>query len=397
MWFGVLAKPEKCVGGRLTRRGWPWYISDMSSTGMQTGLPMYRQLAARLKNAIQKGHYAPGERVASEHELSRQHNLARVTVRKATELLVVEGMLERRPGKGLYVREASNKAGVLKLMVGNLAWEPSIRIVRGAQAVAREGGFEVQVCDAHGDSTEEVESVQRLAGNGTAGAIIVALHSLAFNAAVARLKDQNFPFVLVDDRYGVVRGIPSVASDNYHGGFLVGRRMVELGHRRVAFIGDTVSTTVADRLEGFRDALAEVDIALPRIRIRSLSDLNPFEDWTAPVYRECDALFALDERPTAVFCSCDAIARCCYRHAAERGKRIPDELSIVGFDDDPLAEWLTPTLATVRQPFAQMGETAMRMLLEQLGGAAPATQKHRALSVELIERGSLAAPRKGNS
>ncbi len=383
-----------CGIHRLTGNGLSWYFGSMNSTGMHTGSPVYRTLALKLKASIAKGHYAPGERVASEHELSRQHGLARVTVRKATELLVAEGLLERRPGKGLYVREKSRTAGMLKIMVGNLAWEPSIRIVRGAQQVARERGYEVQVCDAHGDVTEDMESVGRLTENGARGAVIVALHTAGFRAAVARLRAEGFAFVMVDAHCGEEAGMTSVAADNYRGGFLTGTRMGELGHERVGFIGDTASSTVADRLAGFRDGLAEFGVALPRSLVRDIVVEDPFADWGEAVREACEGLLTGRGRPTAVFCSCDAVARMCYRFCGERGLLIPEDVGVVGFDDDPMAEWLTPGLTTVRQPFAEIGATAVRLLEAQLTGAEGAAQGHHALPVELIERGSLAKARK---
>ncbi|MCL1887357.1 MAG: GntR family transcriptional regulator [Kiritimatiellaeota bacterium] len=357
---------------------------------MQTGLPAYKTLASRLRASVARGRCAPGERVASEHELSRRHGLARVTVRKATELLVAEGLLERRPGKGLYVRDAK-AAGVVKILVGNLAWEPSVRIVRGAQQAARERGYELQVCDAHGDAGADMESVARLAGNGAKGALIVALHTPAFYAAVARLKAENFPFVLVDTHYREEIGIPSVAADNYQGGFLAGTRIAKLGHARAAFVGDAGASTVADRLDGFRDGLAEHGVALPRAMVRDIVAPDPFADWGELVRAACGELLRGKDRPTAVFCSCDAVARFCCRFCAEKHLNVPGDISVVGFDDDPMAEWLTPGLATVRQPFAEMGATAMRLLAAQLAGA-DAPRGHHALPVEWVGRGSLAKP-----
>ena len=367
------------------------YFAAMS-TGMQTGEPAYKRLASELKASIAKGRCAPGQRVASEHDLSRQHNLARVTVRKATELLVAEGLLERRPGKGLYVREKAASTGVLKILAGNLAWEPSIRIVRGAQQAARELGYEVQVCDAHGDVSADMESVARLSGNGTKGALIVALHTPAFYAAVARLKMEGFPFVLADARCHAETGIPSVASDNYAGGFLAGARIAQLGHKRAGFIGDAGASTVEDRLNGFRDGLAEYGVALPRAMAREITPPDPFGDWGEQVRVACAKLLRDKNRPTAIFCSCDAVARACYRFCAEKKLRIPGDVGIVGFDDDPMAEWLTPGLTTIHQPFAEIGAAAMKLLCGQLTGTDAATQGHLALPVDWVERGSLAKP-----
>ena len=358
-------------------------------TGMHTGLPAYKWLAAGLKAEVVKGRHGPGERLASEHDLARQHGLARVTVRKATELLVAEGVLERRPGKGLFVREKA--VGVLKILAGNLAWEPSIRIVRGAQQAARKLGYEVQVCDAHGDASANMESVARLAGNGTRGAVIMALHTPAFRAAVSRLKADGFPFVLVDTYLKDGSGYASVAADNYGGGFVAGTQIAKAGHRCAGFIGDAGTSTVEDRLSGFRDGLAEFGVVLPRGMTCVFETPDPFVDWGEYVREACAKLLGggAKSRPSAVFCSCDAVARVVYRFCAEKKIRIPDDLGVVGFDDDPLAEWLSPGLTTVRQPFTEMGAAAMRLLEAQLTGIDATAQQHIALPVEWVGRGSL--------
>lgn len=349
------------------------------------------RLAQELKRAVAKGEYAPGELVASEHELARKHKLSRVTVRRATDLLIEEGLLERRPGKGLYVRVAEPEATkIVKVIVGNLAWEPSVRVARGAQQVARKSGAEVQVCDAHGSQAEHLATLLNLPQNGAKGALLMALHTAAFNEAVVRIKEQGFPVVVIDHHPHEI-DVPAVVADNYRGGALVGRHLAGLGHTRVAFLGDCAASTVRARLEGFRDALAEAGVVLPRSRIVDITPEDLLADWSEMVRQSAAALLGRAERPTAVFCSCDAVARACYRACAALGLRIPQDVSLVGFDDDPLAEWLSPPLTTVRQPFTEMGQAAMSVLQERFAGRCPAAGTVT-LPVEWIERGSTAAP-----
>ena len=348
-------------------------------------------MAQELRQAVQKGEYAPGAHVASEHDLARHHHLSRVTVRRATELLVGEGLLERRAGKGLYVSEAEPAVTqVVKVIVGNLAWEPSVRVARGAQAVARRYGIEIQVCDAHGSARENLEALLKLPQNGAKGAILMALHTAAFNEAVVRVKATGFSLVVVD-HHPQELAVPAVVADNYQGGVLVGCHLAGLGHRRLAFVGDCAASTVRARLDGFRDALADAGVVLPRGSVIDITPDDPLADWGETVRLAVEGLLRAGARPTAVFCSCDAVARACYRVCKALRLRIPEDLSLVGFDDDPLAEWLSPPLTTVRQPFAEMGQAAMRLLQGQLAGcsAAPDTVT---LPVEWVGRGSTAAP-----
>ena len=360
-------------------------------SSIHTSISAYARLAQELRKDVAKGEYASGAHVASEHDLARRHKLSRVTVRRATELLVAEGLLERRAGKGLYVCEAEPVlTRVVKVIVGNLAWEPSVRIARGAQQVAGKFGIEIQVCDAHGSQSENLDTLLKLPTNGASGAILLALHTAAFTEAVVRVKAQGFPLVVVDHCPKEI-AVPAVVADNYQGGIMVGRHLAGLGHSRVAFVGDCVASTVRARLDGFRDALAEAGVTLPRDSVVDITPDDPLADWSEQVRQAVEGVLRTKVRPTAVFCSCDAVARACYRACTALGLRIPQDLSLVGFDDDPLAEWLSPPLTTVRQPFTELGRTAMTLLHGQLAGQ-PAEPVTVTLPVEWVERGSTAAP-----
>jgi LacI family transcriptional regulator len=251
----------------------------------------------------------------------------------------------------------------------------------------------MQIYDAHGDSDSDVAVLKQLPESTSRGAVIVALHHKAFNEAVYHLKSLDYPFVLVDERLKDI-DVPSVGSDNYNGGYQAGQALLQLGHRNVAFLGDMDATTVRDRLEGFRDAVA--DAGLPFNRSLQV-DLNIAEqdrlaEWTDRVDSAVAELIGRTAPPTAIFCSCDAVARAAYRTLHRTSMRVPEDMSIIGFDDDPIAEWLSPGLTTLRQSFSDMGKVAMEMLWKRME-TPHAPVEHRVLPVQLIHRGSTAAPR----
>src|SRR5687768_15914406 len=121
------------------------------STGIEARSSVYEALAERLRHSIRKGDFRPGDLLGSEHELARQQSISRMTVRRASEILVNEGLIERRPGRGLYVRGGSVGTTLVQVVAGNLEWEPSLQVSRGVQQVARQRGIQVQLYDAHGD------------------------------------------------------------------------------------------------------------------------------------------------------------------------------------------------------------------------------------------------------
>ncbi len=362
----------------------------MSYTGIYTGPAPYQQLAEVLRRELDEGRHFPGMQISSERELGRQHNLSRMTVRKAVQLLVDEGLVERKPGVGIFVRDRDSETRVVNMMAGNLSWEPAVRISRAARDVAREHGIALQLNDAQGRIDDDLTAIRRLPASGARGAIIMSLHCPPFFRALSELRVAGFPFVVVDQHLREIDA-PSVASDNQAGGRLIGQHLVEVGHRQIAFLGDLEADTTQDRLLGLRERLAEAGYPLNPRLIADVQGQDRFGDWLPEVETAVIKLMQRQRRPTALVCSCDAVARSVYRVLARLKLRIPQDISVTGFDDDPLAEWLSPGLTTIQQQFSQIGRVAMELLLQRIvNPALPA--EHRALPVKLIERKSVAAP-----
>ncbi len=363
------------------------------NTGMNTSLHTYEALAERLRALVHKGGYQPGQCVGSEHQLARDTGVSRVTVRRASELLIREGLLERRPGKGLFVRGQEVTTRQVQVVAGNLQWASSLQVSRGVQAAARQRGIQVQLYDAHGDMDLDLQTLAQLPEAAADGAVIVSLHHQSFNESLFQLKAHDYPFVLVDQRLHDIE-VPSVTADNRDGGYQVGRLLLAQGHRRIAFIGDLVADTVRDRLEGLRDAVSDAGLPFDRNLVFDLlEDRDRLGDWSEVVAVCTRQAMGQAEPPTAIFYSCDALARAGYRTLAQLGLRVPQDVSVVGFDDDPLAEWLTPALTTVRQPFQELGRSAMELLTQRMVNPQMPIE-HRTLPVELVQRASVAPPRR---
>ena len=368
----------------------------MNNTGTDTGTnkACYLELADRLRRSIREGSFKPGDRLGSEHSLARREEISRMTVRRASEILVGEGLLERRPGKGLFVRGKHSATRAVKVVVGNLQWEPAIQAARGIRSIGSTLGIDVQLYDAHGDPETDLAMLARLPETTASGAIIVSLHSKAFNEAIYDLKRQRYPFVLIDQRLQDI-DIPSVSADNYAGGYAAGQHLLEHGHKRIGFVGDFVANTVQDRLAGFRDAVADAGHPLDRSLLIDLGkdDIRGrLDDWSEQVDACTRRLMDRPDPPTAVFFSCDAIARSGCKTLAAMGLSVPGDVSVIGFDDDPLCQWMTPALSSIRQPFFEMGEAAIRMLVGLMTNPGRAPQS-LTMSVSLVPRGTVATPR----
>ncbi|HZV57093.1 MAG TPA: LacI family DNA-binding transcriptional regulator [Sphingobium sp.] len=174
----------------------------------------------------------------------------------------------------------------------------------------------------------------------------------------------------------------SVATDEYGGAAAMTRHLLELGHRRIAFVqGPEGHKAASARLKAYRDVLAQVDPALAPIVESGLFNFPSG-------YRAAEALLARDKPPTAIFCANDDMAAGAIAAATQRGLRVPDQLSIVGFDDSAIARLTWPPLTTVRQSLGAMAGAAVQLLTGNGEGASGEDRRHITLSYKLIERAS---------
>lgn len=354
--------------------------------------PVYAELVDRLRKKIRSGRPAPGDFLGTELSLCRQSGLSRVSIRGATDLLIREGLIERRAGKGLFVRPRERATRLVHLVAPDLAFEQCVLIARGAEQAAGERGFKVQVSDAKNRMDSDIAAIRELPDSTADGALILSWHHVRFTEAMLELKQRRFPFVVVDEHPRAIE-VPSVTADNRSGGMMVGNALIDLGHRHIGFIGNLSADTVSQRMEGLRDSANDRGLPFDRSCVLDLR-LQPQEDWAGRIADCTRQLLSRPDRPSAIFFSDDQVAAEGCRTIRQMGLRIPQDVSIVGFDDSPLCRWLEPALASVRQPSLEMGRAAMDLLLDliapQDSAASPTTPQRRTLPVTWSPRDSIA-------
>jgi LacI family transcriptional regulator len=220
---------------------------------------------------------------------------------------------------------------------------------------------------------------------GVAGAIVV-LPPEPSDQLVA-LRARGFPFVVVDPRTPPPRDVAAVSAAHFAGSRSVTAHLARLGHRRIGAIAGPHNWLAGQaRLAGHASALAEAGVLHP-------PELTRTGEPTADFGHQAAAeLLDLPVRPTALACFNDKAAVGALAAAAERGLRVPGDLSVTGFDDIDLAQATSPLLTTVRQPLAEMGRMAVSLLVRLLDGHQ-VDALHVELATELIVRGSTAPPR----
>jgi LacI family transcriptional regulator len=259
-------------------------------------------------------------------------------------------------------------------------------ILSGASEALYEQDMRVVLCPTLHQHDREVTLLDRLVRGTTDGAVLMLPEESS--AELKALQHQGFPFVVVDPRVALDEGIPVVSAAHAAGARAATEHLLELGHRRIgAITGPRDWLASTERLNGYHGALGAAGI-LPDPALVAGSDFR-----TGPLAESAaGAMLDLAEPPTAIFAFNDNAAVSVLHAARARGLRVPEDLSVVGFDDSEQAAIVTPPLTTVRQPLAELGRMAVSVLLRVLEN-----QRHDAvriqLATKLVVRESTAPPR----
>jgi DNA-binding LacI/PurR family transcriptional regulator len=351
-----------------------------------------------IRKAIQCGQHLPGDMVGTEFEFAQQWKLSRNTVRRGVDQLVQEGLLERRPGKGLFVRPSHTSTRTVQLVVPDLTWSHMVKIARGVKAEGRTRGVLVQVYDAHGEMDWDMEFIRQLTNGVTDGAIIASLHHREFSEVLFELKTRAYPFVLVDQRLHDL-DVASVEIRNYDGGFFVGKKLASLGHHRVAFLGPMNLDVVNERLNGFRDAMLDAGVLFDRSLVIDLGG-DGLADWLNKRLELTEEailrVLSSPNPPTAVFDGSGDLTPIVYRAVQQLGLKIPQDVSVVTFDDAAtIVQYLTPPAAQLKHPWEAVGRDALEILMSEMNRTSPKSRnepkEHRTVNFEWQPGESLAS------
>ena len=279
---------------------------------------------------------------------------------------------------------AGGRTNSIGVLVPDLGTGYIGEIIRGIDAELGLSDLDLILYTTHRTASKEVNYVANLAKGMVDGLILVLPRSPA--DFIGTLTQRNFPFVLIDHQ-GIGQDCPAVGATNWQGGFTATEYLIKLGHQRIGFITGWMDLGCAlDRLDGYRSALRTNHIPEGPELIYEGTFFQP------DGYTGASTLLDLPYPPTAIFASNDVMAMGVMDAVRNKGLRVPDDVSVIGFDDIPQASLIRPALTTVRQPLEKMGRVATQMLLELLSQSPKKTGRIE-LPTELIVRDSCQAPR----
>jgi LacI family xylobiose transport system transcriptional regulator len=284
-----------------------------------------------------------------------------------------------------YRRRGVQAAPLLDLVFHELESAWAMEVIRGAEQVAHEEGLSLVLSQSSGRLTPGQSWLDGVLARRPTGVLLVL--SKLDPGQREQLATRDIPFAVIDPAGELESEVPAVGATNWQGGLAATRHLIELGHRRIGVVAGPESMLCSRaRVDGYRAALETAGLPFDSGLIRA-GDFHHEAGYACGL-----ELLRRADRPTAIFAGNDLQALGLYEAARELGLRIPQDLSVVGFDDLPVARWVGPPLTTVRQPLGEMAAAAARIVLDLGRGKRPAAVRIE-LATELIVRASTAPPR----
>lgn len=325
----------------------------------------YEQIKQNILDDIHSGRLERGDKLPSEREMCEIYSVSRATVRQAIFDLVSEGILETFPGKGTFVKQATpldrnQTKNVAFIRCVRHAHSPSIAdgsfytsILEGIEKTAASQGVHCLVRTIN-EVTPDLQSLEELVAK-VDGLICAELRTPAF---LRRLQEFKRPLVLVSPSV-VTDEVDVVEIDNVGGAYQGVKHLIDLGHRRIAFVGGPSDSRPSNEREaGYLKAMEEAGL-LDQAQTLHLGGWDA-EDG----YRSAALLLGEREarRPTAIFAASDVLAMGVYHAIQEAGLQVGSDVSVLGFDDIALAVQCRPPLSTVHVRKVEMGKNAVKLL-----------------------------------
>ena len=351
-------------------------------------IPQYFQLQTWLIEEIEQGILKPGDKILTETEIQEQTGLARATIRQAVQNLVNMGYLERKRRLGTFVidyKKQDSKKTLIGIIIPDIRKGYAPELARGAEDEAANSKHSVLLCNSDSLFVKAEFHADRLIENGVRGVIFVPIAATDEKniMIIEKFKRNNITIVLAD-RLIPSLDIDSVTTDNFEGGYKLTNFLIQKGHKRIAITLSTLFSTERDRLEGYKKALIDAGLTVDPSLIL-IADVRFTEEYYRNV---ADSLMKERDKFTAIFAGHDRIAFVIASVAAEKGIKIPQDISIVGYDNLLYTKTHPLSLTTMHQPIYEIGQESMKLLLSRIRDKKSVSRKI-VLSSTLVERESV--------
>ncbi|OXM84421.1 GntR family transcriptional regulator [Paenibacillus rigui] len=345
-------------------------------------MPKYLQLKQEILSWFHSGRLQPEEQMPTENEIAALFQVSRQTVRQTFGVLEQDGWIYRVQGKGTFVsnpqsrkEENTQTIGIITTYISDYIFP---HIVRGAEAALRSKGYRLLLSSTDNDKAKERESLQLMMSQPLSGLIIEPTKSAEGNPNLSyylSLDYKQIPYLMINERYTEM-SCPYLKVDDEAGGYLATHHLIEWGHRRIAGFFKMDDLQGTHRLKGFIRAHYDAGVPLsPELVVHYTTEEKeekPFQALVSMLRKPPES------RPSALVCYNDELAVRLLEAIRQEGLSVPQDISIVGFDDSTLATATEVKLTTLTHPKTEMGALAAELLINRIEGKTEGKQEQEA-------------------
>ncbi|WP_102028099.1 GntR family transcriptional regulator [Salirhabdus sp. Marseille-P4669] len=359
----------------------------------------YSKVKQAIKSRILDGTYIPNQKIHSESDLMKEFGVSRHTVRLAIGDLVTKGWLYREQGSGTFcadrtkLNQGNNNQKNIAIVTTFISDYIFPSIIRGAESRLSEEGYQVSIFSTNNDQDKEREILEKILSQSFDGIIVEPTKSAYSNPNISyylNLENRGLPYIMINAYYDELEPI-SIIMDDEMGGFLQAEHLIELGHTNILGCFKTDDAQGTRRMKGFLKAHRKYGIPLNPKNIITYSTENKK---TKPIEEIEKVITDKNNQTTGLVAYNDELVIEVLKVLRNRNIKVPDDLSIVGYDDSLLAEVSEVKLTTIKHPKSEMGKAAAETIIELIklntsSSNVDSSNKHSILyKPELVVRNS---------
>lgn len=327
-------------------------------------MPKYHQLKEYLKELMLNGKITFGEQLPSENALASQFNLSRHTVRQALGDLENEGWIYREQGRGTFCAFRERKKGSIAVLTTYISDYIFPNIIKGIEEVLSAAGYTLILMNTNNNKEKEAQCIKSLIEKDISGLIVEPTKSARENVNsdyFVELEKRQVPYLMLHALYPELD--PAyIIMDDEKGGYLATKYLLQIGHRRIAGIFKSEDLQGVKRQAGFMAAMDEYGLKSESLLLGNYETEQLF---SYPYQFTCSVLNKTP-RPTAIVCYNDQIAMQVLQAIRDKGLKVPEDISVVGYDDSNLATASEVKLTSIKHPKAEMGRQAARFIIDMV-------------------------------
>ncbi|GAB6100393.1 arabinose utilization transcriptional regulator AraR [Halanaerocella petrolearia] len=357
-------------------------------------LPKYVMIKNKIKNLVNEGQIKPGDKLPTESELTEKYNVSRHTVRKALNILNQEGLLHKKQGVGTFLKgnpkEKTGNIGFISISLHDYIFSD---ILNGVDNIFHQEGYQILLGNSKDSQIREKEILEKFLEKNIDGLIIEPAKSADDYQNIALLErfvDNYIPVVILDSKFENDK-FNYITIDDKKGGYLATEFLLEQGHDNIAIIYKGLHKPSINRFKGYKKALEERDIAVYNDYVKKYytSEFGKTEKFENEIFDLTKELVDCQEPPTAIFCFNDQIAILVKEVLNDLGFEVPQDISIIGFDNSDLVKLNNISITSVDHPKEKAGMKAAKIILENIEEEIAQFNENIVFTPKLIERESV--------